>query len=315
MENNELQIFENDNFGDLRVILKDGQPWFIANDVLDALDLKNDTHALDNLDSDEKSVLRSVENDEAIEDIASSKDLQPIEIIDTMYNTHCPNDFSYLRKDTRIVSESGLYSLIFRSRKPEAKAFRKWVTSVVLPSIHKTGKFGATNADADGKRPLSTKAKIEFLEKIMAVAREHGCYNALAINELILRDTGCDILDEAGQNVLDALGKPEYTPKQIAKIIGRSVNSIDDALVRMGLQVYGLNQYRLTEKGLKYGYVYDTGKRRSLRYPFQHISNIKWHPIIIDKLRMHFNLDATKALEQDGDSYFKVFSHMKTLTQ
>lgn len=58
---------------------------------------------------------------------------------------HTLNDSEGLRKDSRIVSEAGLYSLILRSRKPEAKKFKRWVTHDVLPSIRKTGRYSMTN--------------------------------------------------------------------------------------------------------------------------------------------------------------------------
>ncbi|WP_244869564.1 phage antirepressor KilAC domain-containing protein [Paraburkholderia aspalathi] len=87
-----------------------GEPWFIASDVCSALDIGNTSMALMPLDDDEKGV--------------SS--------IDT------PGG----RQDVRTVSESGLYSLVMRSRKPEAKQFKRWITHDVLPSIRKTGAYG-----------------------------------------------------------------------------------------------------------------------------------------------------------------------------
>lgn len=86
-----------------------GEPWFVAKDVCDALSIQNNRDAVDHLDNDEK--LTSV--------VTTS---------------------GQARKMT-FVNESGLYNLIFQSRKPEAKAFRKWVTGEVLPSIRKTGRY------------------------------------------------------------------------------------------------------------------------------------------------------------------------------
>jgi prophage antirepressor-like protein len=92
------------------VIDKHGNPGCVAKDVCDVLGLDNVRRALDRLDGDE---------------FTTSK------LIDSIGR----------EQETYVVNESGLYSLIMTSRKPEAKAFRKWVTSEVLPSIRKTGAY------------------------------------------------------------------------------------------------------------------------------------------------------------------------------
>ncbi len=98
--------------------LKDanGEPWFVAKDVCDVLDLGNTGQALNSLDSDEK-------------------------------NSITINDGNPGNPTKTIISESGMYSLVLRSRKPEAKAFKRWITSEVLPSIRKHGGYIAANSD------------------------------------------------------------------------------------------------------------------------------------------------------------------------
>lgn len=99
------QVF---NFGDyqVRTVIKEGEPWFVAKDVCEVLEIQNTTQAMSRLDEEERSI------------------------------------FNIGRQGmTNIINESGLYSLILTSRKPEAKAFKKWVTSEVLPSIRKQGKY------------------------------------------------------------------------------------------------------------------------------------------------------------------------------
>ena len=100
----------------VRIIEKDGEPWFVAKDVCDILGFGNPYSSLAKLDKDEKVTLHNMEG------ILNSKN-----------------------QDVVIVSEPGLYSLILRSRKPEAKAFKRWVTHEVLPSIRKTGAYLAPN--------------------------------------------------------------------------------------------------------------------------------------------------------------------------
>lgn len=96
----------------VRVVMIDGEPWFVGKDVCETLGIANHNDALGRLDDDER---------------------QGVGITDPLGN----------RQTATAINESGLYSLILTSRKPEAKKFKKWVTSEVLPEIRKTGSFGA----------------------------------------------------------------------------------------------------------------------------------------------------------------------------
>lgn len=102
----ELQLFQNDNFGTIRTVILDGEPWFVAKDVCDILGTTNPTMAMDGLEPFERTKFNLGRQGEA-----------------------------------NIISESGFYTLVLRSRKPIAKPFRIWVTSEVLPAIRKTGKY------------------------------------------------------------------------------------------------------------------------------------------------------------------------------
>lgn len=105
-EVNELIVFNNEEFGEVRTITIDGEPWFVAADVCRALDLSNPTIATSRLDEDERA------------------------------------KFNLGRQgDGRIINESGLYSLVLGSRKPEAKAFKRWITHDIIPAIRKTGGY------------------------------------------------------------------------------------------------------------------------------------------------------------------------------
>lgn len=99
----------NFNNNDVRVIIQDGNPWFVAADVCAVLGVKNHRDSLMHLDDDEKGVVL--------------------------------NDTLGGKQQVSVVNESGLYALVLRSRKPEAKKFTKWVTSEVLPAIRKTGSY------------------------------------------------------------------------------------------------------------------------------------------------------------------------------
>ena len=106
---NELQIFENKDFGKVRTVTLDGAPCFVAADVCRALDISNSRDAVRRLDDDERGVVST----------------------DTLGGV----------QEMTVVNESGLYSLVLGSRKPEAKQFKRWITHEVIPTIRKTGGY------------------------------------------------------------------------------------------------------------------------------------------------------------------------------
>ena len=102
----ELEIFKNEEFGEIRVTAIDGEPWFVAKDVCDILGISNPTMAIEGLENFERAKFNLGRQGEA-----------------------------------NIISESGFYTLVLRSRKPVAKPFRIWVTNKILPTIRKTGGY------------------------------------------------------------------------------------------------------------------------------------------------------------------------------
>lgn len=108
---NKIRIFENEEFGKIRTIIKDGAPWFVLADVCKILEISNSRMVANRLDDE---------------------DLMSVKL--TSGGQH---------RDMTAISESGLYDAILRSDKPQAKPFRKWVTSEILPTIRKTGGYVA----------------------------------------------------------------------------------------------------------------------------------------------------------------------------
>ena len=106
---NNIQVFTNKHFGQVRVVTRDGDPWFVATDVCRALDVINSRHALTRLDEDVKGVVL--------------------------------NDTLGGKQSMAIVSEPGLYVLVLGSRKSEAQSFRRWITHEVLPAIRQEGAY------------------------------------------------------------------------------------------------------------------------------------------------------------------------------
>lgn len=128
---NDLQVFESPEFGAVRTISRSGEPWFVAADVCRALDIQNSRDAIARLDEDEKGVGST----------------------DTLGG----------RQEMAIINEPGLYALVLGSRKPEAKAFKRWVTHEVIPSIRRTGGYIA------GQEEMSPE---ELLARALVVAQQ-----------------------------------------------------------------------------------------------------------------------------------------------
>lgn len=117
---NELKIFENPAFGQIRTVEREGEPWFVGKDVAQALGYSDTKSALsDHVDEYDKAVIQRGQN--ATFDI--------------------PN------RGLTIINESGLYSLVLSSKLPTAKAFKRWITSEVIPSIRKNGGYIAGQAE------------------------------------------------------------------------------------------------------------------------------------------------------------------------
>ena len=116
---NDLKIFNNEEFGEIRTVVVNEEPMFCLTDICKALEMSNPTMVAQRLDDDERTKL----------DLGR-------------------------QGETNFITESGLYAVILRSDKPNAKKFRKWVTSEVLPSIRKTGSYN---------KPMTTAEKIHLL--------------------------------------------------------------------------------------------------------------------------------------------------------
>ena len=108
----EIQIFKNECFGEVRTMVINGEPWFVGKDVAEVLGYKSPSVAIcENVDSEDKTTFVISESG------------------------------SKYKSKTTFINESGLYSLILSSKLPQAKEFKRWVTSEVLPQIRKTGAY------------------------------------------------------------------------------------------------------------------------------------------------------------------------------
>lgn len=182
----ELQIFNNEEFGEIRTAVVNNEPMFCLIDICKALELSNSRIVADRLDEDERRKL----------------DLPR-------------------QGETWFVTESGLYAVILRSDKPNAKKFRKWVTSEVLPSIRKTGSYN---------KPMTTAEKIQLLAQGNEELNERVDVVEEKVTDLennMTIDYGQQVVigDEVNKVVISALGgKNSRAYKEIGKKVFAECN-------------------------------------------------------------------------------------------
>lgn len=188
---------------------QNNEPWFVAKDVCDILDIGNSRQATSYLDDDEK-------------------------------DTVITNDSIGRQREICVVNEAGIYSLILRSRKPEAKAFKRWVTHEVLPEIRKTGGYIHATPEMDDA---------EIMARAIFAAQR-----TIERNKMIIEEQEKQLL----------LQKPdvEYTRQVLAADNLHTVNTI---AVHLGISAIKLNKF-LVDEGIIY-------KQGDLYYPSAKIRN------------------------------------------
>lgn len=143
---NEMRVFENADFGTVRTVVIDGEPWFVAKDISDRLGYAKPSNMTKMIDDEDKKIVNSREL------------------------TSGSNSEHQVYKQTyqlSIINESGLYAAIFGSKQGNAKAFKKWVTSEVLPTIRRTGSYSTNQlATTDDKIALLAQGHQELRRDI-----------------------------------------------------------------------------------------------------------------------------------------------------
>ena len=126
---NELRIFNNADFGDIRTVEQDGGIWFVGKDVAEALGYSNPSNAVISHVDDEDKLRTQIK-------------------------------YAGQNREVSIINESGLYSLVLSSKLPSAKAFKRWITSEVIPSIRKTGSYNKTSKQPTTQQEQRAKAML-----------------------------------------------------------------------------------------------------------------------------------------------------------
>lgn len=207
---NELQIFNSEEFGEIRTVTIDNEPWFVGKDVATALGYSNTRDALATHVSEEDK------------------------------NTVVISDGKRGNPNQVVINESGLYALIFGSKLESAKRFKRWVTSEVLPAIRKTGSYQKPMTVAE-QIQLLAQGNIELKEKIEAVNDDLQEFK----RDMPLLALECQKITKAkNQKVVPILGgkdAPAYKDNSLRQLVYSDI----DAQLR---REFGVNTYKAIKR-------------------------------------------------------------------
>ncbi|MCI8284256.1 MAG: toxin Bro [Firmicutes bacterium] len=212
---NEIKIFENSEFGQIRIIEKDGEPWFIGKEIAEILGYSNTRDALAlHVDIEDK-------------------------------NTVAFSDGKRGNPNQTIINESGLYSLILSSKLPNAKKFKRWVTSEVLPLLRKNGSY-----DMKKSKTSEEKSKLAEARLMNAKTRMSNQFLKLAnVNTLskeyknILVAKAAEILAGEPLISLPKSRQKTYSAKEIGAMFNISANKVGRIANMNGLKVSEYGEY------------------------------------------------------------------------
>ena len=230
----------------------DGEPLFCAKDVCDILGYAN-------------------ARDAVRQHTDSNYDVVKCDIIDKLGR----------KQSMTFVNESGLYALIFGSKLEGAKAFKRWVTSEVLPSIRKTGAY-STHQTEPKPKAITLETKVNVARIVLEAAGITGNQLALALDKGIRKDTGESSLEWTGTQLTAPTQERLLNPTELGKPLGLSPRAVNSRLQAKGFQIKGVAGWELTASGKALGGVYlDTGKKHSSGVP---VRQIKWPATVATEL-------------------------------
>jgi len=210
----ELKIFESTEFGAVRALEIDGAPWFVGKDVTDILGYQNPSEALsDHVDDEDK---------------LNSKTLS-----------------SLGQRGGWLINESGLYSLVLSSKLPAAKAFKRWVTSEVLPTIRRHGLYAIDDIIADPD--LGIRA-------LLALKAEREARKALEVDNKVKDQQIAELKPKASYYDLILQCPSLLSVTEIAKDYGLSAKALNKMLHDIGVQFNQSGVWFLYSKYQSYGY-------------------------------------------------------------
>lgn len=242
----ELQIFNNNEFGKIRSLLINNEPYFVGNDIATVLGYKNTRDALS----------KHIDEEDKISDVAI-------------------HDGSQNRNMT-IINESGLYSLILSSKLESAKKFKRWVTSEVLPTLRKEGTY--TTKKRNKAIDKAIKQHFNIAQTIIqATGIKPGIAYSVAISEAE-KETGYQyeeykkLLPSADHDIAS------YNPTKLGEKLGIKAQEVNKRLETLGLQEKKEKKWRITEQGKQFGEEMPFTRNGHTDY------RILWHENVLEKL-------------------------------
>lgn len=245
---NEIQVFENEQFGTIRTITIDGEPWFVGKDVAESLGYAKARNA----------ILRHVDDED--------KKYAPIQ-----------GSLGGKQK-TVIINESGLYSLILSSKLETAKDFKRWITSVVLPTIRKYGAY-ATDEILDRVQNNSEEAKKLFLLLKEEKLRSKGL--EIRNNDLTVEN---DRLSKENASLTEMVGFINrndndgnlITASEIAAAYKMSASSFNRLLAALGIQYKAHGTWLLVDKYANCGYTFTNKRQKKKNGAVEFYLHTRW---------------------------------------
>ena len=211
---NDLQIFSNPEFGQVRTVELDSQPWLVGKDVAEALGYKNPGKAI---------IAHVDEEDKRLEMLSQGSDSQ--------------NGNVSPSSKTALINESGLYSLILSSKMPKAKAFKHWVTSEVLPALRRNGVYETVKAQQHIEQLEATNERLTAAIQAVSTAKEQLAEVTDLRNDFIKHHDdykACFIQAKANY------GKTCDSLRQAESLVQRAQAELDSRIDQLKIVAFGL---------------------------------------------------------------------------
>ena len=217
----DIQVFNNEDFGQIRAKVVNDDIWWVAKDVCDILDYSNSRMAVKKLDNDEKGV----------------------SVIDT------PGG----KQEMVVINEFGLYNLVLSSNKPEARKFKRWITHEVIPSIRKTGSYSVEQQNKPANQYDLLRSMVDKMEEIDNKATRAEKQSEQAINEAQdIRDTIIETDEDWRNWVNEKLNTIGFQTGDYKGIRQESYEELEDrARCRLGVRLDNLKERKRDQGATK----------------------------------------------------------------
>lgn len=211
----QLQIFNSERFGEIRTVMVEDEPWFVAVDICKALELSNVSRAMQRLDNDERANFKLGVHDSD--------------------GTNCVNEY-------------GLYNLVLASRKKEAKDFKRWITHDVIPSIRRTGGYEMSKTTA-GQIKLLAQGYSDLEQKLEGIDKDLQDFK----QDMPLLAVECEKITRAvkakGTELLGGKNSNAYRDKSIRDTLYRDIHN--EVRRQFGVSTYKAIKRSQCEKAIE----------------------------------------------------------------